>query len=179
MGYEGHLMMVDDPAERAVRVEDAMAILLDAAACIGGEIVSAGGTGTYAVNTWCTELQAGSYTLLDTHYAELPDQPFRIALAVVATVISVHPKGWIVADAGLKAFGMDHGDPTWVGPGSVLYCSDEHVTLIPDDLGAHAVGDRIVLHPAHVDPTVARHETMWVADGERIVDRWPIDLRHW
>ena len=74
---------------------------------------------------------------------------------------------------------MDHGNPTWAGPGSVLYCSDEHVTLVPDELSAHAVGDRVVLHPAHVDPTVARHEVMWVTDGDAIVDRWPIDLRHW
>lgn len=186
MGYEGHLMMVGDRAERVARVEEAMATLLDASERIGGDIVSGGGTGTFDTNTWCTEIQAGSYTLMDTHY-DTSDLPFRPALGILATVVSTSPKGWIVADAGLKAQGLDHGNPSWVGPGDapgrVMYCSDEHVTLLPDDLSAWSVGSRVVLHPAHVDPTVARHETMWLADGPgpdaAIVDRWPVDLRHW
>lgn len=183
MGYEGHLMMTTDRAERIEKVGKAMAILAEAHDAIGGEIVSAGGTGTFDTNTWCTELQAGSFCLMDTHYAGL-DLPFEQALAVVSTIISVSPKGWIIGDAGLKAFGMDHGDPTWDGPGKLLFCSDEHVTLRPDNLSDFSVGDRVVLHPAHVDPTVAKHETMWVLEGDlategKVVDEWPIDLRHW
>lgn len=188
MGYEGHLMMVSDRSERIEKVEASMATLLDAHERIGGDVVSGGGTGTFDTNTWCTEIQAGSFTLMDTQYDTL-DLPFRPALGVLATVISVNRRGWIVADAGLKAFGMDHGDPSWDGPGKVLYCSDEHVTLVPDDLGAHSVGDRVLLRPAHVDPTVAKHERMWVVDGDPlhgdplhggdVVDEWPVDLRHW
>ncbi|MEM8902282.1 MAG: alanine racemase [Actinomycetota bacterium] len=177
MGYEGHLMMVRDREERTARVERAMATLLEASERIGGDVISGGGTGTWDVNTWCTEVQAGSYTLMDTQYDEL-DLPFEQALTVLATVISVSPKGWMVADAGLKALGMDHGDPGWDG-GDVLFCSDEHTTLAPTDGRAWRVGDRIHLRPAHVDPTVARHEQLWVADGGTIVERWEIDLRHW
>ena len=109
------------------------------------------------------------------------DLPFELALTVLATVVSVNPRGWIVADAGLKALGMDHGDPSW-SAGDVLFCSDEHVTLVPASSAASAppaVGDRIRLEPAHVDPTVAKHEVMWVVDGRDVVDRWPVDLRHW
>mgnify|MGYP001792609476 CR=1 FL=1 len=178
MGYEGHLMMVSDRNEQAEKVALAMATLLDAHERIGGDIVSGGGTGTFDTNTWCTEIQAGSYTLMDTQYSTL-DLPFRQALGVLATVISTSPKGWIVANAGLKSLGMDHGDPTWAGPGKVLYCSDEHVTLIPDDLGDWTVGDRVLLHPAHVDPTVAKHERMWLVSGDDVIDEWPIDLPHW
>ncbi|MEM7274028.1 MAG: alanine racemase [Actinomycetota bacterium] len=180
MGYEGHLMMVTDRAKQAAKVEAAMAILLAAHDRIGGDIVSGGGTGTYDCNTWCTEIQAGSYTLMDTHYGGL-GLPFRQALAIVATVISVNPKGWVVADAGLKAQGMDHGDPTWADQdgGKVLFCSDEHVTLAPAESHRLAVGDRVRLHPAHVDPTVAKHRDLWLISGDRIVDRWPVDLRHW
>jgi D-serine deaminase-like pyridoxal phosphate-dependent protein len=178
MGYEGHLMMVEDPSEKSEKVAASMAVLLDAAARIGGDIVSGGGTGTYDTNSWCTEIQAGSYTLMDTHYGLL-DSPFRQALSVLSTIISTPPKGWIVADAGLKSLGMDHGDPTWAGRGKVFFCSDEHVTLLPDEHSDWSVGDRVWLHPAHVDPTVARHERMWVVHGENVVDEWPIDLRHW
>ena len=177
MGYEGHLMMVTDRDERIARVGGAMEILRDAAVAVGGDVISGGGTGTFDTNTWCTEIQAGSFTLMDTQYAQL-DLPFEPALGVLATVISVNPKGWIVVDAGLKSLAMDHGDPSW-NHGDVFFCSDEHTTLAPHELGDWSVGDRVRLSPAHVDPTVAKHEQMWLVDGETIVDRWPVDLRHW
>ncbi len=185
MGYEGHLMMVMDADEKRTKVESAMARLLEANEAVGGDVVSAGGTGTYAVNTWANEIQAGSYCLMDTQYATL-DVPFEIALSVVATVVSVNRRGWFVVDAGLKAFGMDHGNPTSLF-GELLFCSDEHSTIRPDDRGMPAVGDRVALLPAHVDPTVAKHAAMWVVDGgggealadRPVVDRWPVDLRHW
>lgn len=177
MGYEGHLMMVEDRSQRIERVEGSMADLLAAAEAVGGDIVSGGGTGTFDTNTWCTEIQAGSYTLMDTQYLQL-DLPFDLALGVLATVISVSEKGWIVVNAGLKSLGMDHGDPSWEH-GDVFFCSDEHTTLSPNELTDWKVGDRVRLHPAHVDPTVAKHEALWLVDGDSIVDRWPVDLRHW
>jgi len=177
MGYEGHLMTIGDRAERVERVGAAMKLLLVAADRVGGDIVSGGGTGTFDTNTWCTEIQAGSYVLMDTDYDRL-DLPFRIALNVMATVVSVSPKGWIVVDAGLKALGMDHGNPSWEH-GDVFFCSDEHTTLAPTERTAWNVGDRVRLQPAHVDPTVAKHEQMWLVDGAAVVDRWPVDLRHW
>ena len=181
MGYEGHLMMVHDRDAKREKVEEAMAILLRAHEIVGGDVVSGGGTGTFDLNTWCTEIQAGSYTLMDTQYDEL-DIPFKQALSVLATVISISPKGWIIADAGLKALGMDHGNPSW-DHGDVLFCSDEHITLIPREFGDWSVGDRVRIWPSHVDPTVARHEQFWLIDSPEpdapILDRWPIDLRHW
>ncbi len=177
MGYEGHLMMVTDRSERTDRVGSAMELLLGAADDVGGEIVSGGGTGTFDTNTWCTEIQAGSYTLLDTDYAKL-DLPFEIALDVLATVVSVSPKGWIVADAGLKSMASDHGNPSWAH-GEVFFMSDEHVTLLPTELSDWSVGDRVRLQSAHIDPTIAKHERIWLADGDDIVDQWPVDLRHW
>jgi D-threonine aldolase len=177
MGYEGHLMMVMDRQEKTDKVRAAMQILLRAHDTVGGDIVSGGGTGTFDVNTWCTEMQAGSYMLMDTQYDQL-DSPFEKALSVMATVISVSPKGWIVADAGLKAFGMDHGNPSW-DHGDVFFCSDEHITLAPREPSDWKVGDRVHLWPAHIDPTVARHQQFWMADGDKVIDRWPIDLRHW
>jgi D-serine deaminase-like pyridoxal phosphate-dependent protein len=177
MGYEGHLMMVKERQERVERVRGAMEILLRAHEVVGGDIVSGGGTGTYDTNTWCTELQAGSYLLMDTQYDEL-DLPFEKALSVLATVISVSAKGWIVIDAGLKSLGMDHGNPSW-DHGDVFFCSDEHTTLLPREPGGWTVGDRTTIWPAHVDPTVARHQQLWVTDGGAVLDRWDVDLRHW
>jgi D-threonine aldolase len=178
MGYEGHLMTTD-PAAKAEQVAAAMEPLAVAHADVGGEVVSGGGTGTYAVNTWCTEIQAGSYLLMDSHYGAT-EVPFEQALHLVATVISVNRSGgWAVADAGLKALGMDHGDPTIDGA-RVWFCSDEHTTFSPLDGGPlPRVGDRVRIVPAHVDPTVAYHERFHVVSGDEVIDVWPIDLRGW
>ena len=175
MGYEGHLMIVPDRQKQAEGVRDAMALLAAAHADVGGEVISAGGTGSYDLNRVATEIQAGSYALMDTAYDAL-GLPFRCALQLEATVISVSP-GYAVADCGLKALGMDHGNPQILAGGSVWFCSDEHVTFAPDP--PVAVGDRIRLLPAHVDPTAAYHAWLHVVDGDDVVERWPIDLRGW
>lgn len=179
MGYEGHVVGLDDRAERERQTAECMERLLLAHKDVGGDVVSAGGTGTYDINTWANEIQAGSYALMDTAYGHL-DLPFEQALFVVATVISVNPQGWAVADCGLKAFGMDHGNPTIVDPAgaTVWFLSDEHITFSADPLPK--VGDRIRVVPAHVDPTVAYHERMHVLDGDgAVVETWPVDMRNW
>jgi D-serine deaminase-like pyridoxal phosphate-dependent protein len=174
MGYEGHIVGLPERAKRVELIRPAMEALLAAHADVGGDLVSAGGTGTYDINTWATEIQAGSYALMDTAYATL-ELPFGQALHVEATVISV-ARGWAVADCGLKALAMDHGNPTIAGS-KVWFCSDEHVTFEPGE--AVKVGDRIRVTPAHVDPTVALHERMFVVDGEDVLDTWSVDLRGW
>ena len=189
MGYEGHAMMVEERAQREAVVAESMDRLLAAHADVGGDVISAGGTGSFDCNAAATEIQAGSYALMDTAYAKLA-LPFRPALFVLATVISVS-KDFAVADCGLKALGMDHGNPAIDGA-RVWFCSDEHVTFAPDapvrvgDERAKwapdapvRVGDRVRVWPAHVDPTVAYHERLHVALGEEVLDAWAIDLRGW
>jgi len=192
MGYEGHVVGLDDRAVRTAKTAESMQLLLAAHRDVGGDLVSAGGTGTYDVNTWATEIQAGSYALMDTAYARL-DLPFRRALAVLATVISVSP-GYAVADCGLKALGMDHGNPSIDGA-KVWFCSDEHVTFGLDERTALVVegdppgatrsaesvrvGDRLRVWPAHVDPTMAYHERALLVSGTEVLDTWPIELRGW
>ena len=187
MGYEGHLMR-EAATTRAARVEQAMEVLLAARAATGGDIASAGGTGTYRENRWATEIQAGSFCLMDTEY--LPHAPdFEHALYLWGSTIAARPR-WAVADVGLKAHAMDHGDPTVVG-GTCIFVSDEHVTFAPDEGRRVAVGTGVTLLPAHVDPSVAMHERIWVVDAvedgptagldgdAEIVDEWPVDLRGW
>ena len=172
MGYEGHVVGVPDAAQRAEQCATSMELLLAAHRDVGGELISAGGTGTYAVNTWASEIQAGSYALMDTAYGKL-GLPFRQAVFVLATVISTAAE-WSVADAGLKAFGMDHGNPGLDGS-LVWYCSDEHTTFSPP----RPVGEKVRLAPAHVDPTMAYHERLYLCSGDDVTDVWPIDLRGW
>jgi len=116
---------------------------------------------------------------MDTHYGAA-DLPFRQALYLWLTVVSADSRGrFAIADGGLKALGMDHGNPTVEG-GTVWFCSDEHTTFsTADDVPLPKVGDKVRVVPAHVDPTVAYHERMQVIRGDEIVDTWEIDLRGW
>ncbi len=178
MGYEGHLMMVSNKDERQAKVAESMMLLQRAAKVVGGKIISAGGTGTYDLheNTGITEIQAGSYSLMDTNYAQL-NLPFEQAMWVVGTVIS-SGSSWSVADVGLKSLGMDHGNPS-IEHQSVWFCSDEHITFATTSGEAPKVGSRIRVTPAHIDPTLAMHDVAWIVRGEEVIDRWSIDLRGW
>ena len=174
MGYEGHAVGMDDRGVREQLCEQAMELLLAAHRDVGGDVISAGGTGTWDINRWANEIQAGSYALMDTAYGKL-GLPFEQALWLWSTVISVSP-AYAVADCGLKSLGMDHGNPTIEG-GTVWFCSDEHTTFGPER--PLAVGDRVRVAPAHVDPTVAYHEHLYLVSGERVLETWPVDLRGW
>ncbi len=180
MGYEGHLMVMDDHEAQRAKVAEAVDRLLVAHAVVGGEIISAGGTGTFHLHDRVTEVQAGSYALMDTYYGTI-GSPFVQACFVIGTVVSANAK-FAVADVGLKAMGMDHGNPsleTLDGQGSdVWFLSDEHITFVPHT-GVASVGDRVRVVPAHIDPTMAMHETAWLVRGQEVVERWEIDLRGW
>jgi D-threonine aldolase len=179
MGYEGHVVGLEDREARVAQTAAAMATLVTAHDAVGGEVVSAGGTGTFDVNAVATEIQAGSYALMDTAYGKL-GLPFLPAVAIVATVIHAGDK-WAVADCcGLKALSLDHGNPA-VEDGTVWFSSDEHTTFASDS--TVQVGDRVMIWPAHVDPTIALHDRMYVTDGPglgaAVVDEWAVDLRGW
>ncbi|HEV7886175.1 MAG TPA: alanine racemase [Acidimicrobiales bacterium] len=180
MGYEGHVVGLEDRQDRVDQTGSCMALLLQAHNGVGGDVISAGGTGTYDVNTWANEIQAGSYALMDTAYGKL-DLPFQQALTVLATVVSTNADGWAVADAGLKAFGMDHGNPAIADPAdaAVWFLSDEHVTFSSPEGPLPKAGERIRMVPGHVDPTVAYHERMHVVDGEEVIETWAVDMRGW
>ncbi len=184
MGYEGHVVGLEDRSERERGCAESMELLARAHAVVGGEIISAGGTGTFDCNALGTEIQAGSYALMDTAYGAL-DLPFRLALCVVATVISINRHdGYAVVDAGLKALGMDHGNPTittFDGDATVIwYCADEHSVFSPaEGCSLPHIGDRCRIWPAHIDPTIAYHERMHLVSGTTITETWPVDLRGW
>jgi len=203
MGYEGHLMAVPDRESQRAKVLESMTTLVDTFDRVVEAldhdprctIVSAGGTGTFdlydtehPVLSCVNEVQAGSYALMDTHYSAL-DLPFEQALFVVGTLISStgdpgSPGSWSVIDVGLKSLGMDHGNPSIDGA-SVWFCSDEHTTFAFDDRARPTLGSRVLVRPAHVDPTVALHETMYLVDDVNlgddasVLETWPVDLRGW
>ncbi|MDO8616466.1 MAG: DSD1 family PLP-dependent enzyme [Dehalococcoidia bacterium] len=186
MGYEGHVVAIEDRGEREARARKAMERLLTSAqmmreAGLACDIVSAGGTGTYDITgrvEGVTEVQAGSYVLMDTAYAKL-DIPFEKAFSVLGTVLSRPAPGLCVTDSGHKACTQDHGNPAVKdAPGaSVLFLSDEHASIaIPPDSPVRP-GDRIQLWPSHTDPTINLHDVLYALEGETVVGVWPVTAR--
>jgi D-serine deaminase-like pyridoxal phosphate-dependent protein len=186
MGYEGHLVGVADRAARDVRTRNALAALVETARsfCDAGlrcDTVSAGGTGTYDISgriDGITEIQAGSYVLMDSDYGRL-DLPFEQAFWVLGTAISRPIPTRCVADCGHKATTKDHGLPLVHGieGAAVTALNDEHATIaIPEDCELQ-VGDRVFLTPSHTDPTINLHDVIYAIDGERVVGVWPIAAR--
>jgi D-serine deaminase-like pyridoxal phosphate-dependent protein len=186
MGYEGHVVGIPARAERTARCLEAVERLTATArlfrdAGLPCGTVSAGGTGTYDITgrvEGVTEIQAGSYVLMDTAYAQL-DLPFEQAFSVLATVLSRPSRTLCVADGGHKACTFDHGNPAVkdVAGASVLFLSDEHATIaIPEECPLRP-GDRIALWPSHIDPTINLHDALYAVDGDAVVDVWLIAAR--
>ena len=145
------------------------------------DVVSGGGTGTYDISgrvPGITEIQAGSYVLMDSDYARL-GIPFEQAFFVLGTVVSRPDAGRCVAGCGHKSATKDHGNPLVYGiaGASVLTLNDEHATIaLPPD-SAIAVGDRIRLCPSHTDPTINLHDVFYAVEDDRVVGVWPITAR--
>ena len=186
MGYEGHLQPVRDRTEREARTRAAMRELVETAKQIRAvgipcEVVSSGGTGTYDISgrvDGVTEIQAGSYALMDTDYASV-GVPFEQAFFVLGTIVSRPSPERCVADCGHKSMTKDHGYPSvnGVDGATVTALNDEHAVIALPSSCPLAIGDRIRLIPSHTDPTVNLHDVFYVIDGDRVVDVWTISAR--
>lgn len=172
MGYEGHLQSLPAGDAKTRSVEQALRALLHSKllierAGIPVDLVSCGGTGDYdAVSRTdgITELQAGSYLLMDAWYAPFaPD--FRQTLSVLTTVISKATQHRMVADAGVKVISAERG-----GIGSVRNRPDlkvvalhaEHALL--ESLSSAQpieVGDQLELPVQYHDGTIQLHRTLY------------------
>lgn len=148
-------------------------------------VVTGGGTGTYALEAQSdlyTEVQPGSYVLMDLDYAanqpDAGEPKLAHALTVLCTVISTSP-GRAVLDGGLKAFSVDQGLPRMLLAGwTVKGLSDEHAVIEPAaDAPPLAVGDKVQLIPGHCDPTVNLHDWMIAHRDNKVAHAWPIAAR--
>ena len=186
MGYEGHSVFIRDRDERKIAAEKSMSILVEAAQRIRESglpcpVVSAGGTGTYDITgsfSGVTEVQAGSYCLMDVRYDGL-DLGFEKAAVILSSVCSKAPAvpGLIILDAGLKVMSNEFGMPEPVNfPGaSLIALSEEHGHLSGNEQTLDVkIGEKIELYPSHICTTVNLHDVMYVTSGDTVVDVWPI-----
>jgi D-serine deaminase-like pyridoxal phosphate-dependent protein len=190
--YQGRAQHLRTPSERRL----AIAAAVEAARGVRDAIVAAGvacatvtgaGTGTWRLECASgvyTEIQPGSYALMDADYSRnklaAGDVAFEQSLFVVAAVMSVAVPGQVVVDAGLKAFSFDSGLPLVHGARGLEYAkaSDEHgVVKLARRAHKPALGDRVWLVPGHCDPTCNLYDWLVGFRGDRVETVWPIAAR--
>ena len=146
--------------------------------------ITGGSTGNYtaeAVLPYVTELQAGSYALMDVAYRRLAID-FSNALTVLGTVISANHPDRVTVDAGFKAFSTDRP----FGPDIVdlegchyAWAGDEFGYVFLDEFKSQLrLGDRLRFVPPHCDPTVNLYDRIHVCQGDEIHDIWPVMDRY-
>lgn len=177
MGYEGHLQGLLPGPEKEHLVREALQSLVGSKnmierAGIPVEIMSCGGTGDYSIAgrfPGITENQAGSFLLMGTWYEPFA-LDFRVALSVLATVVSKTPGERIVVDAGLKALSGERGLPSVKAASGLrliaLHAEHGVIEILEPSVPVE-VGDKIEIWVHYQDATVYLHDRMYgIRDGK-------------
>jgi len=191
MGYDGHCTLKVTETERRDLSLKAHTLLADARryienAGIAVEIVSSSGTFTYrfaAEVEGITEVQAGTYLLMDTAFRDHGVREFECALSVLTTVTS-HPSypganGLIIIDTGQKSISRLLGNPEVRKPShaAVLSLSDEHGRIILDhEAESLGVGDKVELWVRDANGTINQFDRFYAIRHEVVEAVWQIPL---
>jgi D-serine deaminase-like pyridoxal phosphate-dependent protein len=194
-GYAGHCAHVIGWDARRAASHAALAPLLETRALLEAsgipvEIVAGASTGTYDIDCelpGLTELQSGSYCVMDLDYRRIGGRgterfaDFEMALTVVATVVSVPAPDRAIVDAGLKAFSTDKPFPPEAveRPGVEYgFAGDEHGRLTVSDPDRRVrLGERIEFFPPHCDPTFNLYDRVYAVRGPKVEDVWQVAAR--
>ena len=187
MAWEGHVVTIEDPAQKQRETEKAVGLLVDTAALcrtagVPISIVSCGGTGSYAITSHIagvTEIQAGGGAFGDVTYQRWGAQT-EPSLFVLATVTSYPCPGRAIIDAGRKAMNVEYSMPRVKDvPGLNLErCTAEHGILSVDPtIAGVRVGDRLNLVVGYEDLTVFLHDQLVGVRGGRVEAVWAIQAR--
>jgi D-serine deaminase-like pyridoxal phosphate-dependent protein len=152
--------------------------------------VSIGSTPTagLALRGGITEMRPGTYIYGDANQVTLGSQSLEeCALAVVATVVSRPAPNRAIVDAGSKALSADLRVGGLDGYGIVLdredvtlaRLSEEHAVLIARERINLAVGDRLVIIPAHACTTVNQYPALLCISRFALTWSINVDARNW
>jgi D-serine deaminase-like pyridoxal phosphate-dependent protein len=184
-GYDGHLQPLPPGPERDDKVRLVCRYLIETKSMlesigIAADIVSTGGTGTYAVcgqYPGVTEIQAGSYLLMDTQYIER-GATFQRSLTILASVISTRGSNHAVIDCGLKELSAERGLSTVKGlPGVTLRALHAEHGLLELDASLALpleVGQKIELWVHYSDATVNLHSSLYGVRHGKVEEVFPI-----
>jgi 3-hydroxy-D-aspartate aldolase len=152
---------------------------------IATPVITGGSTGSYADDSklaYLTELQAGSYALMDGAYARIGIKKFGHALTVLATVVSANHPDRVTVDAGFKAFATDRPfGPDLKDNSSARYqwAGDEFGYIFFENASNRLrLGDRVKFVPPHCDPTVNLYDRIYACRGYEVEEIWPVMDRY-
>jgi D-serine deaminase-like pyridoxal phosphate-dependent protein len=192
MGYDGHLVFVSDLSERYRRSREAYQVLADTRELlersgIPVEIVSGGGSATYksaASVKGVTELQVGSYLIMDTTYRDNGGlEEFQPSLSLLSTVVSrparENAKDLAILDIGRKSIDNSLGLPEVKSPGGEIFSMpQEHSRLRFDprkfDLN---VGDKVEVWVRDANGTINLYDHLYGMRGDIVESVWDIPGR--
>jgi D-serine deaminase-like pyridoxal phosphate-dependent protein len=183
-GYEGHAVLEPDLERRKELCMAAMDLLAEhvgAVADLGTtvEIVSAGGTNTSMItgsHPIVTELQSGTYVLMDTGYAPFAPR-FEPALTVLGSVCSTHGSRAIL-DCGTRVIAVsDLAAPIVRDRNVTIAEQHEEHTLLDMQEDELRLGDRVEIVVSYAAATVNLHDCYVVLKGGVVHDVWPIVAR--
>ena len=169
--YQGGAQHVDGFNERREVYARAIELMRETeaafeAAGLPMEIRSGGGTGSWrwdAESGVLSELQAGSYLFMDSHYRSIGGEnsdtydDFKPSLFVLTTVVSAPGPGHVVMDAGHKALASDSGLAPCIELEGAVHAraSDEHGVLELSPVSRRPeIGETLLFQPSHCDPTI-------------------------
>jgi len=187
--YHGKVQHMRTREERARVAGGAAKVAADVKAALEArgvrvERITGGGTGSVEFDLAggvYTELQAGSYALMDADYQRNEFDPvwrFDQALFCASRVTSIGDGTRSVLDAGLKSLAVDTGLPTVAAEGlSYVAANDEHGILRSDGGRLPGLDELVMLVPGHVDPTLNLHDEIVCIRGERVEAVWPVSAR--
>jgi D-serine deaminase-like pyridoxal phosphate-dependent protein len=175
-GWEARRMHSTLAISRAISIQRELL-----ASGMAAQTLSVGSTGTWDIDTTVpevTELQAGSYPLMDAAYRRIGGADFAPAMTVLTTVISCSHPGLVTVDAGFKAFATDRPfGPEVVDLSGVRWqwAGDEHGLLHLENASRRILlGDHIEFIPPHCDPTVNLYNQIHACRGDEVVAVWPL-----
>lgn len=179
-GYEGHCSLESDGPKRIAKQRLAMDIFLGMADKIESlgipcPIRSAGGTATWqltAERDGITEIQAGSYVLMDNFHGRMVGG-FEQAATIATTVIS-HPPDRVIVDAGNKSVGVGGGPSLREAELEAMRFDEEHGIFITNPEVKMNVGSWVRMIPGYAPATINMYDAYYVERGGRVIDVWPV-----
>jgi D-serine deaminase-like pyridoxal phosphate-dependent protein len=180
-GYEGHCSLEFDPELLVTKHRAAMDMFLQIAdrmesLGIPCPIRSAGGTVSWNLTAgWpgITEIQAGTYVLMDNFHGTRVPGGFEHALTVATTVVS-RPPNRLIVDAGNKSVGIGGGPSIVDSDLEPFRFDEEHGIFVADSSVDLPVGSWLRLVPGYAPATVNMYDNYYVVTEDKVVDVWPV-----
>jgi D-serine deaminase-like pyridoxal phosphate-dependent protein len=185
--YDGHIHEVD-PEQRKVHCDSDFEAVnrlvgqLEMEGIEAGEL-ACGGTPTFPVHAAYPSrtLCPGTPLLWDAGYSlTIPDLDFLPAAVVAGRVIS-KPNEQLCLDLGYKSIASEMNHPRLhfleLTADKVINHSEEHLVLSSSESAQLSIGDVVYALPAHICPTMALHEKVYVVRNKHITETWQVVAR--